>query len=108
MGYYSPAVLEGLAKQSLRVKIKGIPTCKCEFCALAKLRKTISCQTPTKAAAPGGRVYLDIFYFDKGFNRDWYMVMAINKATGRTFVWTDKEKPFIRRAVKKLKAYLIC
>ena len=36
------------------------------------------------------------------------MVMAIDKATGRTFVWTDKEKPFVRRAVKELKAHLIC
>ena len=49
-----------------------------------------------------------MFYFDEGFNGHRYTVMAINEATGHTFVWTDKEKPFVRRAVKELKAHLMC
>ena len=46
MGHYGAKALEHLSGQSLGVKFKGIPTYKCEFCALAKLRKTISRQTP--------------------------------------------------------------
>ena len=49
-----------------------------------------------------------MFYFDQGFNGYLYAVVAIDEATGRTFVWTDKEKPFVCRAVKELKAYLMC
>ena len=47
-----------------------------------------------------------MFYYDEGYNGHLYAVMAIDEATGRTFVWTDKEKPFVRRAVMELKAYL--
>ena len=108
MGHCGPAALEELARQSLGVKIEGIPTCKCEFCAEAKLKKTISRQTPIKAGAPGGRVHLDMFYFDPGYNGHLYAAVAIDEATGRTFVWTGKDKPFLRRAVKELKAYLMC
>ena len=106
IGHCGPVALEHLAEQSIGVKLKGIPTCKCEFCALAKLRKTISRQTPTKAAAPGGRVHMDMFYFPVAFNGHLYALIAIDEATGRTFVWTDKEKTFVRRAVRELKAYL--
>ena len=86
--------------------MKGIVTCKCEYCALAKLRKTISRQTLTRAATPGRRVYIDIFYFDPAFNRHLYAIIAIDEATRRTFVWTGKKKTFVRRTVRELKAYL--
>ena len=108
MGHCGPAALEELARQSLGVKIEGIPTYKYEFYAEAKLKKTISRQTPIKAGVLGERVHLDIFYFDLGYNGHLYAAVAIDEATGRTFVWTGKDKPFLRRAVKELKAYLMC
>ena len=47
-----------------------------------------------------------MFYFPVAFNGHLYALIAIDEATGRTFVWTDKEKTFVRRAVRELKAYL--
>ena len=87
--------------------MKGIVTYKCKYYALAKLRKTISRQTPVKAAALGRRVYMDMFYFDPAFNGHLYAIIAIDEATGRTFVWTGKKKTFVRRAVRELRVLAV-
>ena len=39
-----------------------------------------------KAVTPRGYIYLNMFYFDEGFNRHLYTVIAIDKATERTFI----------------------
>ena len=64
MGHPGPQALEHLVQQSQGVRIKGIPTVKCNACGKAKLKRQIRRQSRELTEGPGERVAIDFHSFE--------------------------------------------
>ena len=64
MGHPGPQALEHLVQQSQGVRIKGIPTVKCNACGKAKLKRQIRRQPRELTEGPGERVAIDFHDYE--------------------------------------------
>lgn len=66
MGHIGPAALEHLVEQATGVRIKGVPTIKCEACNLSKIKRKVSRRPREHNEGPGMRIAIDFHPWEKG------------------------------------------
>ncbi|KJZ70650.1 hypothetical protein HIM_09970 [Hirsutella minnesotensis 3608] len=109
LGHPGPRALEHLVNASQGVRIKGIPTHKCDNCAMAKIKRQIR-RTPreTDSFNPGERLAVDFHDFERdgeGYNS---LLLVSDRNTG--FCWdyylTDRTTETVIATLAKCFAYI--
>ncbi|KJZ68491.1 hypothetical protein HIM_12117 [Hirsutella minnesotensis 3608] len=109
LGHPGPRALEHLVNASQGVRIKGIPTHKCDNCAMTKIKRQIR-RTPreTDSFNPGERLAVDFHDFERdgeGYNS---LLLVSDRNTG--FCWdyylTDRTTETVIATLAKCFAYI--
>ena len=86
MGHPGPQALEHLVQQSQGVRIKGIPTVKCNACGKAKLKRQIRRQPRELTEGPGERVAIDFHDYEADSStREKSQMLITDRFSG--FMW---------------------
>ena len=92
-GHPSPKVLEKIVQSARNVIIEGIPTVRCESCALASAKQVISRREPHfKSPRPFWRVFWDLFDFPMAYNGASWILLIKDEYSGKLwgYVLTSK------------------
>ncbi|KJZ72743.1 hypothetical protein HIM_07935 [Hirsutella minnesotensis 3608] len=86
LGHPGPQALEHLVNASQGVRIKGIPTHKCDLCATAKAKRQIRrAPRETDVLEPGERLALDFHDFESDYEGYKSLLLVTDRSSG--FSW---------------------
>lgn len=92
-GHLGPEALEKLGQSTRGVRIRGVPTVKCEACAVSKATQVISRrESEHQSKQPFWRVTLDLFDLPHAINGHRYAMPVTDEFSGRIWVFTMAHK----------------
>ena len=92
-GHLGPEALEKLVQSARGVRIRGVPTVKCEACAVSKSTQVISRrESEHRSRQPLWRITLDLFDLPHAINGHRYAMPITDEFSGRIWVFTMAHK----------------
>lgn len=86
LGHPGPSTLEHLVQRTQGVRIKGIPTAKCDACGKAKLKRQVRRAPRTNNEGPGERLSIDFHSYEEGSStKEKSQMLVTDRFSG--FLW---------------------
>lgn len=84
LGHPGPSALEHLVQRAEGVRIKGVPTVKCDACGRAKSKRRIRREARPNSEGPGKRIAIDFHDYEaQSFNKERSQMLVTDRYSGQ-------------------------
>ena len=108
LGHPGPNALEHLVQRAEGVRIKGIPTVKCDACGKAKSRRQIRREPRPNNEGPGERIAIDFHDYEaQSFSRERSQMLVTDRYSGHIWDFYFKDNRPARSVIKVLSNFVL-
>jgi hypothetical protein len=103
LGHPGPSALEHLVQRAEGVRIKGVPTVKCDACGRAKSKRRIRREARPNSEGPGERIAIDFHDYEaQSFNKERSQMLVTDRYSGHMWDFYFKDNRPARSIIKVL------
>ena len=108
LGHPGPSALEHLVQRAEGVRIRGVPTVKCDACGRAKSKRRIRREVRLNNEGPGERIAIDFHDYEaQSFNKERSQMLITDRYSGHMWDFYFKDNRPARSIIKELDEFVL-